>query len=161
GNTEAFMRAATPHKKLRIHLGSHVHPFYTEDGRRDQISFFDYWLKGIDNGVMAEPPVRLAIRKGADAFEWRSEHEWPLARTRWTKFQLDLSQAPEQRAGVTGTLAPAKPARTESCSYAVSSLGTMGSTSAASSQVMGGGIKPGMGISLETPPLAADTEITG
>src|SRR5262249_42196156 len=34
GNTEAFMRAATPHKKLRIHLGSHVHPFYTEDGRR-------------------------------------------------------------------------------------------------------------------------------
>ena len=37
----------------------------------------------------------------------------------------------------------------------------MGSTSAASSQVMGGGIKPGMGISLETPPLAADTEITG
>ena len=28
----AFMRAETPHKKLRIHLGSHVHPFYTEDG---------------------------------------------------------------------------------------------------------------------------------
>src|SRR5438309_7022146 len=40
GNIEAFMRAATPHKKLRIHLGSHVHPFYTEDGRRDQIRFF-------------------------------------------------------------------------------------------------------------------------
>ena len=33
GNTEAFMRAATPHKKLRIHLGSHVHPFYTDEGR--------------------------------------------------------------------------------------------------------------------------------
>jgi predicted acyl esterase len=161
GNTEAFMRAATPHKKLRIHLGSHVHPFYTGDGRRDQIRFFDYWLKGIDNGVMTEPPVKLAIRKGADAFEWRSEREWPLARTRWTKFYLDLSQAPEQRAGVTGTLAAAKPARMESRSYAVSSLGTMGSTSAASSQVMGGGIKPGMGTSLETPPLAADTEITG
>jgi predicted acyl esterase len=161
GNTEAFMRAATPHKKLRIHLGSHVHPFYTEDGRRDQIRFFDYWLKGIDNGVMAEPPVKLAIRKGGDAFEWRSEHEWPLARTRWTKFYLDLSPASEQRPSVTGTLATNKPARPDSRSYAVSSLGTMGSTSAASSQVMGGGIKPGMGVSLETPPLAADTEITG
>jgi uncharacterized protein len=161
GNTEAFMRAASPHKKLRIHLGSHVHPFYTEDGRRDQIRFFDYWLKGIDNGVMDEPPVKLAIRKGADAFEWRSEHEWPLARTRWTKFYLDLSQAPQHRPGVTGTLATNKPARADSRSYAVSSLGTMGSTSAASSQVMGGGIKPGMGISLETPPLAADTEVTG
>jgi uncharacterized protein len=161
GNTEAFMRAASPHKKLRIHLGSHVHPFYTEDGRRDQIRFFDYWLKDIDNGVMGEPPVKLAIRKGADAFEWRSEHEWPLARTRWTKFYLDLSPGSEQRPGVTGTLATSRPAEPASRSYAVSSLGTMGSTSAASSQIMGGGIKPGMGISLETPPLAADTEITG
>ena len=37
----------------------------------------------------------------------------------------------------------------------------MGSTSAASSQVMGGGIKPGMGIVLETPPLERDVEVTG
>src|SRR6266568_1774403 len=146
GNTEAFMRAATPHKKLRIHLGSHVHPFYTEDGRRDQIRFFDYWLKGVDNGVMKEPPVKLAIRKGGNAFEWRSEHEWPLARTRWTKFYLDLSQPAEDRAGVTGALTTTKPANIASRTYAASSLGSMGSTSAASSQVMGGGIKPGMGI---------------
>ena len=34
GNTEAFMRAASKHKKLRIHAGSHVHAFYTEEGRR-------------------------------------------------------------------------------------------------------------------------------
>ena len=70
GNTEAFMRAATPHKKLRIHAGTHVHPFYSEDGRRDQLRFFDYWLRGIDNGVMSEPPVKLAIRKGRDEVEW-------------------------------------------------------------------------------------------
>jgi putative CocE/NonD family hydrolase len=37
----------------------------------------------------------------------------------------------------------------------------MGSTSAASSQVMGGGIKPGMGVALETPPLPHDVEVTG
>jgi predicted acyl esterase len=161
GNTEAFMRATTPHKKLRIHLGSHVHPFYTEDGRRDQIRFFDYWLKGIDNGVMNEPPVKLAIRKGADAFAWRHEHEWPLARTRWTKFYLDLSQPTAEGTTVMGRLDPTKPPKMASRSYAASSLGSMGSTSAASSQVLGGGTKPGMGLSLETAPLAADTEITG
>ena len=94
GNTEAFMRAASKHKKLRIHTGSHVHPFYTEEGRRDQIRFFDYWLKGIDNGVMDEPPVKLAIRKGGDEIEWRDEHEWPLARTQWTKLYFDLSKPP-------------------------------------------------------------------
>ncbi len=161
GNTEAFMRAATPHKKLRIHLGSHVHPFYTEDGRRDQIRFFDYWLKGIDNGVMDEPPIKLAIRKGGDAFAWRNEHEWPLQRTRWTRFYFDLSKRHVEGEALTGLLDVKKPAETASQTYAASSLGTMGSTSAASSQVLGGGIKPGMGIALETPPLAADTEVTG
>jgi len=72
-----------------------------------------------------------------------------------------LSQPAEDRAGITGTLTTTKPANIAPRTYAASSLGSMGSTSAASSQVMGGGIKPGMGISLETPPLAADTEITG
>ena len=159
GNTEAHLRAATPHKKLRIHLGSHVHPFYTEDGRRDQIRFFDYWLKGIANGVMDEPPIKLAIRKGGDAFAWRHEHEWPLARTRWTKLYLDLSRPSTD--GAAATLAEHKPAQAASRSYAASSLGSMGSTSAAASQVMGGGIKSGMGVSFETAPLKADTEVTG
>src|SRR5208282_2077494 len=161
GNTEAFTRAATPHKKLRIHLGSHVHPFYTEDGRRDQIRFFDYWLKGIDNGVMDEPPVKLAIRKGADAFDWRSENEWPLARTRWTKLYLDLSQPVAEKSEISGALEVKNPPAVGSRSYAASSLGSMGSTSAAASQVMGGGIRPGMGVSLESINLSVDTEITG
>jgi len=154
GNTEAFMRAASKHKKLRIHTGSHVHPFYTEEGRRDQLRFFDYWLKGIDNGVMDEPPVKLAIRHGRDAIEWRHEQEWPLARTQWTKLYFDLSK-PD------AALVEGNPATTASRTYAAFNLGTMGSTSAASSQVMGGGIKPGMGISLETAPLPADLEVTG
>ncbi|CAN0348344.1 unnamed protein product, partial [Phaeothamnion confervicola] len=91
GNTEGFMRAASKDKKLRMQTGSHVHPFYTEDGRRDQIRFFDHWLKGIDNGVMDEPPVKLAIRRGGDRFEWRHENEWPIARTQWTKLYFDLT----------------------------------------------------------------------
>jgi uncharacterized protein len=161
GNTEAFMHAATPHKKLRMHLGSHVHPFYTEDGRRDQIRFFDHWLKRIDNGVMDEPPVKLAIRKGADAFDWRYENEWPLARTRWTKLYLDLSQPAAEKSEISGTLEVKNPSAVGSRSYAASSLGSMGSTSAAASQVMGGGIRPGMGVSLETAKLSVDTEITG
>jgi predicted acyl esterase len=159
GNTEAFMRAASPHKKLRIQAGTHVHPFYTEEGRRDQLRFLDYWLKGIDNGVMDEPPVKLAIRKGHDEIEWRYEHEWPLERTRWTKLYLDLS--PSSPGGVTGSLVAANPAAPGARSYPATSLGSMGSTSAASSQVMGGGIPAGMGVSFETPPLLDDLEVTG
>jgi len=60
-----------------------------------------------------------------------------------------------------GALTKEKPARASSCTYQSFNLGAMGSTSAASSQVMGGGIKPGMGIALETSPLAEDVEVTG
>jgi uncharacterized protein len=157
GNTEAFMRAASPHKKLRIHAGTHVHPFYTEEGRRDQLRFFDYWLKGIENGVMDEPPVKLAIRKGADQIEWRYEQEWPLERTRWTRLYLDLSKP----APALGELVPNNPSVRHSRTYAATSLGSMGSTSAASSQVMTGMPAAGMGLSLETPPLSEDVEVTG
>ncbi len=161
GNTEAFMRAASQHKKLRIHTGSHVHPFYTEEGRRDQLRFFDYWLKGIDNGVLDEPPVKLAIRKGRDEIEWRYENEWPIARTRWTKFYFDFSVPETGAAPQTGKLAAANPKAAASRTYSALTVGTMGSTSAASSQVMGGGIRPGLGVALETDPLAHDLEITG
>ncbi len=47
--------------------------------------WFDYWLKGIDNGIMDEAPVRI-FAMGIN--EWRNEQEWPLARTRYTKYYL-------------------------------------------------------------------------
>ena len=147
-----------------MHTGSHVHPFYTEDGRRDQIRFFDHWLKGIDNGVMDEPPVKLAIRKGRDEFEWRHEHEWPIARTKWTKLYFDLTRAGSPASLPTWRkLVERNPANaTVAHATSVTSVGTMGSTSAASSQIMGGGgIRPGMGVSLTTPPMPADMEVTG
>ena len=48
-----------------------------------ELRWFDYWLKGIDNGVMDEPPMRLFIM-GVN--QWRDENEWPLARTTWQKW---------------------------------------------------------------------------
>ncbi len=49
------------------------------------LRWYDHWLKGRDTGLMDEPPVKLLIQ-GTD--EWRFENEWPLARTKWTKFYL-------------------------------------------------------------------------
>jgi putative CocE/NonD family hydrolase len=49
------------------------------------LRWFDYWLKGIDNGIVDEPPLRLFIM-GIN--EWHDEHEWPLARTQWQKWYL-------------------------------------------------------------------------
>ena len=45
--------------------------------------WFDYWLKGINNGVLDEPPVRIFVM-GDNA--WRYEQEWPLARAQATRY---------------------------------------------------------------------------
>lgn len=49
------------------------------------IRWYDYWLKGIDTGIMDEPPVKIFVM-GAN--QWRHENEWPLSRTQWTKYYL-------------------------------------------------------------------------
>lgn len=50
-----------------------------------QIRWFDHWLKGLDNGVPADKPVRLFIM-GRDA--WRDEDDWPLPDTRYERWFL-------------------------------------------------------------------------
>ena len=61
-----------------------------------QLRWFDYWLKGVDNGVMDEPPVRIFVMGDN---RWRSEDEWPLARTQFTRFYLHSGGAANSLAG--------------------------------------------------------------
>jgi predicted acyl esterase len=89
GNFEGFMRAASKQKWLEVHGGSHWAPFYTDYGVKLQKRFFDYFLKGLDNGWDRQPRVLLQVRSPGEKFVERHENEWPLARTQWTKFYLD------------------------------------------------------------------------
>ena len=49
------------------------------------LRWYDHWLKGIANGVMDEPPVKIFV-KGIN--QWRGEQEWPLRRARYVKYFL-------------------------------------------------------------------------
>jgi predicted acyl esterase len=89
GNFEGFMRAASKQKWLEVHGGSHWAPFYTDYGVGLQKRFFDYFLKGKQNGWDKQPRVQLNVRRPGEKFEIRDENEWPLARTKWTRFYLD------------------------------------------------------------------------
>ncbi len=91
GNVEAFARAASRQKWLEIHGLEHWTHLYTNYGLGLQKRFFDHFLKGIDNGWDKEPPVLLNIRH-IDKFVPRKEREWPLARTRWTKLNLNPAE---------------------------------------------------------------------
>jgi putative CocE/NonD family hydrolase len=58
------------------------------DTRELKLRWYDNQLKGIDNGIMQEPPVRIFIM-GANV--WRYENEWPLARTAYRKYYFHSS----------------------------------------------------------------------
>ncbi|GLV55642.1 X-Pro dipeptidyl-peptidase [Dictyobacter sp. S3.2.2.5] len=50
-----------------------------------QLRWFDRWLKGLDNGVEREKPVRIFVM-GID--QWREEDAWPLPDTRYCPYYL-------------------------------------------------------------------------
>jgi hypothetical protein len=49
------------------------------------LRWYDYLLKGIDNGTAGEKPVKIFVM-GAN--QWREEAEWPLARARAARYFL-------------------------------------------------------------------------
>jgi len=91
GNTEAFMRIGSSQKWLEMHGGTHWTDFYTPEGREFMRRFLDHFLRGAANGWDREPRVQLCVRHPNEKFVPRSEHEWPLARTQWTRTYLDAA----------------------------------------------------------------------
>src|SRR5687768_2053815 len=115
GNTEGYTQATSKHKKLRIHTGTHFHPFHSEEGRMEQLRWFDHWLKGIDTGIMDEPPVTLEIRPGGSPqrYAFRTENEWPLARTEWRKVYLQIQREPSSDVHAAEGVLTCEPPKTE------------------------------------------------
>jgi predicted acyl esterase len=58
-------------------------PFYQISW--EQLRWFDYWLKGIDTGIMDEPAVKMFVR-GAN--EWLMADDFPIPGTRFIPFNL-------------------------------------------------------------------------
>ena len=55
------------------------------DMQQVYLRWMDYSLKGIDNGMATEPPIKIFIM-GENY--WRYENEWPLARTKYTNYYI-------------------------------------------------------------------------
>jgi len=69
------------------------------------LQWFDYWLKGIDNGIIGMPRVRYFL---TGKNEWRTADSWPLEAIRWTKYYLHSEGHANSRFG-TGTLTMESP----------------------------------------------------
>ena len=139
GNVEAFERAASKNKLFRVHIGGRLTEFYSDEGKTEQLRFYDHWLKGIDTGMMKEPPVRLCIRSSPRDCRWRYEDEFPIKRTQYTKYYLSGDK----------TLGTAAPSSDGALTY------DAGPASAAK------GARGDPGVSFVSEPMAVDTEVTG
>jgi hypothetical protein len=161
---------------------------FTPDASLDLATFqrrwFDHWLKGVDNGVDREPPVRIYVMGGGDAHRtpegrlfvggrWRNEKEWPLARTVFTPYYLHAG----------GSLSREKPAREPPATYIFdprNPVPTLGGNVSSQGKLMFQGAadqrdrvdfwltsdtKPLSArkdiLVYQTPPLARETEVTG
>ncbi len=67
--------------------------------------WFDYWLKGIDNGIMGEPPIHYYLSGRTRKEAWQSADSWPVRGLERKKlyFDNDLQSEPPSAPGSADT----------------------------------------------------------
>ena len=163
GNVEGFTQAASEHKWLRIDSGTHHGPFYSEEGRADQLRFFDHWLKGKTTPDCSTNRASncASVTAATRTTFWRVENEWPLARTQWTNATICTPAMPTPAAMPTAALATAMPAAASELTYWSNGMGRPGLGAGNWVDIMIGRTGPRTGVSFETPPLDQPLEVTG
>lgn len=74
-------------KKLLLTGPAHQErPYHALFMHNEILKWYDYWLKGIDTGIMDEPPVRYWV---TGENKWRYASDWPIPETKWTPLYFD------------------------------------------------------------------------
>jgi len=89
GTLEGFKRIASKQKWLLIHGRKKWAHYYDPQNVELLREFFDHFLKGTSASVLQWPRVRYELRQQYFMGETRTESEWPIARTQYTKLYLD------------------------------------------------------------------------
>lgn len=58
------------------------------DAAAETRRWYDYWLKGINNGLMDEPPIRYYVAGAPAGQEWKTADKWPPPNERRTTYYL-------------------------------------------------------------------------
>jgi predicted acyl esterase len=165
GGANAYLATPTPHKKLDL-WDDWFQKAYAEETTAAHKAFFDHWLKGIDNGIMDVPPVRLEIRTGNGAAVIRHENAWPVEHTDYRRWYFDTAtaQAPvAQQDRRFHLLATAPPATAGHASYSAEIALVPPATGAALrvDPASAASDPHATGISFLSAPLTADAVLAG
>ncbi len=134
----------------------------------EQLRWFDYWLKGIDNGIMDEPPIAYHVMKAPKNNEWRTAYHWPLPEEKPTKYYFLEGPSESVQSVNDGILSKESPSGTAGKDdYSVDYTTTTGQATRWDNAVGGGFKYPDMrendekALTYTTAPLSEDLEITG
>jgi len=168
GATEEIRIVMNPSDHLNRVVGDRS---FGENAAKDElglaIQWLNYVLKGVDNGIPDEPPIKIFVM-GVN--EWRHEHEWPLARTSFTKYYLRSedgkrigrlsSDLPGEEPPITYTYDPNDPVPTLGGNHSFIDQGLAGLIRAGAVDQRPNEGRPDVLI-FSTPPLQENLEVTG
>ncbi|RLV08806.1 X-Pro dipeptidyl-peptidase domain-containing protein [Streptomyces griseocarneus] len=103
GTLEGYKRISSRQKWLEAHGRKTWQYYYEPESLENQRLFFEWALKGIDNGWTDRPKVLTEVREQHSVGTFTAETEWPIARTEYTPLYLDtvttaLSEKPSETA---------------------------------------------------------------
>jgi putative CocE/NonD family hydrolase len=129
--------------------------------------WFDYWLKGIDNGIMNEPPIYYYVVGASKKDAWRTSAQWPLANQKLTRYYFSEGKTGSVASINDGALRPEPPGYKDAAdAYTVDYSTTSGKYSRWYA-VNWPRNYPNMrandekALTYTTPPLESDMEVTG
>lgn len=99
GVIEAWQCISSTDKFLELRGDKEWQGFYEEESVAKQKSFFDRFLKGIENDVSSWPRVRRALRTRGTDWTFVEDDQWPPAATEYRKLWIDTdnhSLSPER-----------------------------------------------------------------
>lgn len=93
GTLEGYRCISSKNKWLRIHNTGEWDDYYHKGHTEELRQFFDYYLKGEDNGWKNTPKVRVSVLNpgGKDIVD-RIEEEFPIPRTKYKKLYLNATK---------------------------------------------------------------------
>jgi putative CocE/NonD family hydrolase len=133
----------------------------------ERLRWFDYWLKGIDNGIMREPPIHYFTMNAPRGTEWRSSRTWPPAGSVPQRFYLQGGRSGSIPSVNDGRLRPAAPTGGGSDQYTVDYGATVGPDNRWAATYGGHNGYPDLaandakGLTYTTDVLQTDVEVTG
>jgi putative CocE/NonD family hydrolase len=129
--------------------------------------WFDYWLKGINNGLMDEPPIRYYVMGAPKEDAWQTSEQWPLPNQQMTRFYLAEGRTGSVASVNDGFLRPELPGNPDSVDAYTVDYSTTSGGDARWSAVVKDGRYPARrandekALTYTTPPLEDDVEVTG